>query len=124
MSWAELASRQDGILTRQQLYGLGVGHDQVDRLLRSGALVSTARGVFLVRGAPLTYRAQLWRAVLSVGGTLAFGSAAHLWGITPDAPIMAHVAVGVGRRVERPVGVTVHRCFVPTSAITRRDGLP
>jgi hypothetical protein len=86
MSWAELASRQDGVVTRRQLYGLEVTGDQVDRLLRSRALVRIGWGVFLVRGAPLTYRARLWLAVLSSGGTLAFASAAHLWGVIPQIP--------------------------------------
>jgi very-short-patch-repair endonuclease len=124
MSWAQLASTQDGILTRKQLYECGLSEDGVDRLLRAGALVRTARGVFLVRGAPLTYRARLWRAVLSGDGALAFASAAHLWGITPDVPPTVHVVIAVGRRVRRPAGVTLHRCFVPASALTRRDGLP
>ncbi len=124
MSWARLAQAQDGIVTRAQLMSVGVSDSAVSRLARSGALHSVSRGVFLVRGAPLTYRARLWAAVCASGGTLAFTTAAHLWGLVDDPPALIDVAIDPRRRICGTPGVRLHRVAHPDGARALRCGLP
>jgi predicted transcriptional regulator of viral defense system len=93
-------------------------------LVSSGALEPQARGAYLVCGAPLTYAAPLWVALLATGGVLGFGTAAHLCGLTEGPPPRCAVIVRTSRRVSTPFGARVHRVFVPLSAVQRRDGTP
>jgi very-short-patch-repair endonuclease len=123
MSWAALAQRQDGVLARFQLREHGVSADVIDGMLERGELVAHERTVYVVRGAPVTYRARLWMALLAARGALAFATAAHLWGLVDDEPAQVHVAIATGRRVHRPYGVRLHRGFVPRSVLEHRDGL-
>ena len=78
MSWRETASAQDGIVTRAQLRDDGLGDAAISRMLSDGSLCALARGAFVVGGAPLTYRARLWVAVLATDGVLGFATAALL----------------------------------------------
>jgi very-short-patch-repair endonuclease len=92
-------------------------------MTRSGALEPSARGVFLVRGAPLTYSAELWVAVLSGLGILGFATATHLWGVS-DRPPLIDLVIDDHRRVSAPPSTRLRRTFVPASAIVDRNGLP
>jgi len=82
-----VAARQAGVISRAQLRIGGLTDHMVDGLLASGGLTPLARGVFLVRGAPVTYEVGLWSAVLSTGGVLGFASAAHLWASSTRRPM-------------------------------------
>lgn len=124
VDWADLARTQDGVIARHQLRRLGLSDSGITRRLGSGALTVCAPGVFLVRGAPLTYRAGLWRAVLATDGVLGFATAAHLWGMLDEPPALVDVVVAPERHVTIPRGVRVHRTVVPSWAVARRAGLP
>ena len=124
MSWGEVCAAQDGVASRAQLMGCGLSGSAVDRLVASGAVRVVSRGVFVARGAPLTYRARLWCGVLATGGALGFGTAAHLWGIEPSEPRRIELIVDPNRRLAIPDGVRLHRVFVPKKALQHRDGLP
>lgn len=124
MDWPDIARAQDGVISRRQLRGLGLSHDSVDRLLADGALCRVARGIFLARGAPSTYRAELWTAVLATGGVLGFATAARLWGVSDVEPERIDVVVPSTAKRAAPAGVRVHRVFVPRSAVRRLAGLP
>jgi predicted transcriptional regulator of viral defense system len=124
VSWGALARAQAGVISRRQLLTAGVTRDQVDGLLAGGALTILARGVFLVRGAPETYDARLWAAVLGTGGLLGFATAAHLWGVVDSAPGRIAVVLSPDRRSRRCPGVRVHRVPVPPKHRQRRNGLP
>jgi very-short-patch-repair endonuclease len=124
MAWAEVASEQAGAITRQQLRASGIAGMTVNRLVSRGALVRHETGVFVVRGAPVTYATQLWIAVLATSGILGFATAAHLWGMEQARPAVIDVVIGSGRRVARPYGVRLFHVFVPSSAITTTDVLP
>ncbi len=89
-----------------------------------GDLVRLASGVYLVAGAPLTFRARLWAAILATGGTLGFATAAYLWGVTDAAADQVHVCVPPGRRPRPPEWVRIHRVLVPASVRHTRAGLP
>jgi very-short-patch-repair endonuclease len=122
--WAERAVEQDGVVARAQLAAAGVSGTGVARMRRRGDLVALASGVYLVRGAPLTYRARLWAAVLATDGVLGFATAAHLWGMTADPVDEVHVVLPHDRRVYPPQWVRLHRVPVPATAIVRLAGLP
>jgi very-short-patch-repair endonuclease len=124
MSWGAIARSQCGVIARRQLRDAGLTEGVLRGLISSGALESQARGVYLARGAPLTYAAGLWVALLATGGVLGFGTAAHLWGLTEARPPRSSVIVPATRRVSTPFGTRVHRVFVPASAVQRRNGMP
>jgi very-short-patch-repair endonuclease len=126
MNWWDLARRQSGVVTRQQLSGQGLHRSAIQRMLDDEKLVSVARATYLVRGAPLSYRARLWVATLSTAGILAFATAAELWGLIGprpgDAPV--HVVLPHSRQAHPPAWVRVHRLPVPRSHVVVRDELP
>jgi very-short-patch-repair endonuclease len=124
VNWADIAAAQAGVVGRRQLRQAGLSADAVDRLIRGGGLTGIHRGVFLVRGAPLTYRASLWAAVLATRGTLGFQTAAHLWGVVDSDDGPTQLVVAPSRRLSPIAGTRVRRCFVPASVCTQRDGLP
>lgn len=63
----ELAARQHGVLTAQQLRDHGVGRDASRRLIERGGLRRPRRGIYLVAGAPDSWRQRLSVAVLAAG---------------------------------------------------------
>src|SRR6185312_11624068 len=113
MQWGETARRQGGVITRRQLRTSGLSDSAIGRLAASGALERHARGVFVVRGAPVNYRAELWLAVLTTNGALGFGTAAHLWGMA-DWPRRIDVIIGPHRRCSAPFGIRLRHVFVPS----------
>jgi very-short-patch-repair endonuclease len=107
-----LVRRQHGVITSEQLRGLGLSGDEIKHRIARGRLHPIGRGIYAV-GRPEVDRHGRWMAaVLSCGPTalLSHRSAAVLWGImrprtAPDA-IDVVVPVGVFRR--RP-GIRLHR---------------
>jgi very-short-patch-repair endonuclease len=124
VDWGELARAQHGAIAREQLRAAGITDTTTARMLGRGELSYAAARVFLVRGAPLTYRAQLFVAVLSTGGRLGFATAGRLWNVTESDGGRVHVVVPHARRIYPPAWVAVHRVPVPTYAATTLDGLP
>jgi very-short-patch-repair endonuclease len=123
MDWADQARRQAGTITRRQLRACGQDDSAITRLARSGAIEAQGRRVYLVRGAPSTAGAAMWAAVLGLNAIVGFASAAHQWGMD-DAPGRIHVIVAPQRTVTPLFGVSVHRVFVPRTAVTDLGGLP
>src|SRR4051794_9834385 len=80
---AEVAGRQEGMISTEQLRALGIGKSGVRERVRRGRLHSYYRGVYSVGHRRLTPRARLWAAVLACGGpnaaVLSHRSAAALW---------------------------------------------
>jgi very-short-patch-repair endonuclease len=93
-------------------------------MIVTGGLVPITRGVHLAGGAPLTYEARLWAAVLATGGVLARATAARLWGVLDDDAGVVHVALPHSRRVAIPPGVRLHRHVIAPAEIRHRSGLP
>jgi very-short-patch-repair endonuclease len=123
MSWDGLARRQHGVLSVAQLRDAGVARGSLTLMLERGDLVSVARGVYLVRGAPRTYEASLWIARLATEGVMAFGTACHLWGVLDDPPAPITVLVGLSRRVSPMPGVRIRRVASPAPG-GERYGMP
>lgn len=124
MSWVDLAVSQDGVVSRGQLNAAHVSNAKIARMLATAELVTVAARVFLVRGAPLTYRARLWSAVLATDGVLGYATAAELWGVSSRRPDRVHVVLPHARRVYPPPWVRVHRVHVPRSSMREQSGLP
>ena len=119
------ASRQHGVITREQLLGLGASAEQVQRWLRAGRLRRLHRGVYLV-GAVAPERAFEHAAALACGDC---AYASHQTAPTlhrlplPDRPTAVHVTV-LNRDVRRP-GITVHRNATLSREETQLlDGIP
>lgn len=123
MAWAGIARAQGGVIGRRQLLASGLSRSAITRLTSSEAIVLHARGVFLVRGAPLTYLARLWIAVLGTDGIVGYGTAAHLWGCV-DRPAAIDIMIREGRRLEAPPGVRLHRTLLANTPVGFRHGLP
>ncbi|HEY3630147.1 MAG TPA: DUF559 domain-containing protein [Jatrophihabitantaceae bacterium] len=124
MAWGRLARAQCGVITRAQLRADGLTNRRVDELIRVGAVEPLWRGVFVVRGAPMTYEARLWSGVLATGGVLGFATAAHLWGITDREPERVDVVVPRDRHLWRQPGIRAHRIPLRPNVLDRRHGLP
>jgi very-short-patch-repair endonuclease len=101
-----------------------VSRGVVDGMVAAGELTLVHRGVYLVRGAPLTYEARLWAGVLATGGVLGFGTAGQLWGTADRAPSDLQLIVRRGLHCVVPPRVRVHRIDVPPANVVRRHGLP
>lgn len=100
-----LQRRQDGIVSRDQLLGLGAKANDVRRLLRRRELVLRHPGVYSAHSGRLT-RAELeWVAVLAAWpAALAFESA-----LPEHGGRAIQVVVARGRTIQPPPGVVVTR---------------
>jgi very-short-patch-repair endonuclease len=124
MTWSPVARAQAGVVSRRQLTMAGVSPAAVGRMVAAGELDRLAHGLYLARGAPLTYRAQLWAAVLATDGLLGFATAAELWGVSDEHPDRIHVVVPHRRRLLAPLPIALHRTPVPAHEVGERGGLP
>jgi very-short-patch-repair endonuclease len=115
--WA-LAERQHGVVTRQQMLGLGFSPDAIKHRVAKRRLHSVWRGVFAVGRPQLTVHGRWMAAVLSCGpeAALSHRSAAALWQIAPQLPGSIEVSVPA-RVARRRTGIVAHR----RAALTRTD---
>jgi len=108
---AQLAKRQLGVVSLEQLYGLGFTYDRIRTLVRRGWLHPLYRNVYAVGHLALVPRAYLLAALLSVGSSsfLSHRTAAAVWGLRPINTHEIDVTVpGAGVR-PRCDGLKVHR---------------
>jgi very-short-patch-repair endonuclease len=105
--WA-LVRRQHGVVTHEQLLGLGYTGSAIRHRLTSGRLHSVYLGVYAVGRPILTRKGQWMAAVLACGpcAVISHSSAAALLRIRADHSGPIHVTAPVQRR--RP-GIVVHR---------------
>jgi len=80
-SWAKLAARQHGLLSREQALAIGLSRNQVGTLLERGSWILMHPKVYRVAAAPETWHQRLMAASLWANGKAAiYGrSAAALW---------------------------------------------
>lgn len=123
--WA-LVRRQHGVVTRQQLLELGVGHRKIERRIASGRLHPVRRGVYAM-GRPLLGRRGRWTAAVLASGpgaALSHGSAAALWGFGKERGGLIDVSVPAARRCRRQ-GIRVHRrTEAALRDLTAHEGIP
>jgi len=124
---AELATRQHGVVSHQQLLELGFGVRRIEIKLWEGWLQSVHRNVYAVGHSRLTRRSQWWAGLLAYGpGTvLSHRTAAVLWGVQRPRRGPVHVTAPGGRQgIGRREGIWVHRCKIGPVDITTKDGFP
>jgi len=103
----ELAGRQHGVVSRDQLIALGVPARGIKYRVKRGRLHVIFRGAYAV-GRPQVTREGRWMAAVLVcgsGSALSHGSGLAHWGIGNEG---AEIEVSVLRDV-RPAGIRVHR---------------
>lgn len=122
--WWELARAQDGAISHAQLLSGGCSAASVSRMARAGELTRLARGVYLAGGAPLSWRARLWAALLATDGVLVGPTAGKLWGVFDPDEDDIYVAVARSRHITTPGGVRLQRTDLPRTAVRSRAGLP
>lgn len=113
---AQIAARQHGNITRQQLLAVGASSAWITREIARGHLYRVFTGVYAVgrpAAAPLERAAA---AVLACGprAALSHGSAMTLWGFWKRWEEPFEVTIAADRR---PKGIRIHRC----STLLRRD---
>jgi hypothetical protein len=113
---ARIADRQNGNITRQQLFILGLDKNAIDYRLRIGRLFRVYPGVYSVGRPPRTHYERASAAVLACGPSAWLSHAAGdaLWGFVKPWPPSFEVTVKGDRR---PAGIIVHR----SRALTRQD---
>lgn len=121
----ELARRQHGVLTRQDLVSLGFSSNAIRHRLATGRLHRVRHGVYAVGRRELTREGRWMATVLACGrdAVLSHGSAAALWGIGHEWRL---IEVSVRRRSwPRLNGVKVRsRPSLPGHDITVRRDIP
>jgi hypothetical protein len=122
-----LAARQHGAIARWQLLAAGVSRHAIDGAVARGELLRRLPAVFVVAGAPDTWRQRLMVAVLDAGpgAAVSHRAAAKLLGIAHrDAAELVEISVPRGHSY-RMRGVIVHSPLDLTSDyITVVDGIP
>jgi hypothetical protein len=123
----ELATQQHGVVSHQQLTGLGFGVRLIEIRLWEGWLQPLHRHVYAVGHSRLTRRSLWWAGLLAYGpgAVLSHRTAAVLWGIQRPRRGPVHVTAPGGRQgVERRDGIWIHRCRFGSEDITTKDGFP
>jgi very-short-patch-repair endonuclease len=120
---AELASRQHGVVTRDQLLAVGVTTHEIRHRVRSGALLREHRGVYRVGHRAPSLEARYLAAVLACGegARISGRAAAHLLGLLKRPPPQPEVTAPLKRRVD---GVIVRRGRIPSPDRTEHLGIP
>src|SRR5438270_6734894 len=105
---ANLANRQRGYVTRQQLLKLGLGPDAIRYRVRIGRLIPVYAGVYAVGHLPTSCIDRAAAAILACGNGAALGhhSAACLWGFLKPWRVPFHVTALSAHRRQ---GIIVHR---------------
>lgn len=124
MRWWTIAQAQAGAVSSSQLATGGLSASSVSRMAATGELVRLSRGVYLVGGAPRTWQARLWAALLATDGVLCGATAGRLWGIWEQDDDEIHVVLPATRRAAPLGGVTIYRHGVPPGRVRQRSGLP
>lgn len=104
----ELAHRQHGNVTIEQLLALGLSRSWAAHQIKSGILIPVHRGVYAVGRRPKTPVEKAAAAVLACGESAALSdvSALVLWGIWKRWTNPVHVAVATKHRIP---GIRAHR---------------
>lgn len=124
----ELAERQHGVVSRRQLWSMGILDEQLRHRVDSGMLIKMSRGVLRMAGVSVTDSALAMAGVLDSPGRayLSHQSAAAWWGLPGfviDTPV--HTVIpwqGTTRRM-RLATVHYHR-DLPEEHLRRLNGIP
>ncbi|HET9163103.1 MAG TPA: type IV toxin-antitoxin system AbiEi family antitoxin domain-containing protein [Solirubrobacterales bacterium] len=122
----ELAGRQHGIVTRQQLLGLGFGPRSIEHRIAHGRLHLVMHGVYAVGWPTLTPRRRWMAAVLACGdeAMLSHRSAATLWGIAKEQADRVDVSVRRRCELKRPGLKVRSRAMLRPEDVAIKDRIP
>lgn len=121
-----LASRQHGVLTREQLLDAGVNEDVIDRRLRTGRLRAVHRGVYAA-GPTAVPRAREMAACLACGTSAVVSqrTASALWGFLSSTSTSAPVEITLAQGRRRRPGIRIRRMRdLRCDEVTHLDGIP
>ena len=121
---ARVAPSQHGLVTRTQLLDADVPRRTIDNFVAAERLERVHSAVFLVPGAPRTWRQSVLAATLSAGPEAAAAelTAAALWDLLPIPRSPIEIVVPVTRNPKAD-GFVVHRSRRPIDAVVV-DGVP
>jgi hypothetical protein len=117
---AQIAARQLGVITLEQLYGLGLTYTEVHRRIRLGRLFALHRGVFAVGHPDISPQGHLRASLMALGDTsfLSHSASIAAQGLRPINVHRIELTVVADRTPKRP-GLIIHR----TSAQPHRHEL-
>ena len=122
----ELAGKQHGIVTRQQLLALGFSSRSIEHRRKTGRLHLVARGVYAVGWPALDRRRRWMAAVLSCGrdAALSHHSAAALLGMGSELTDRIDVSVRGRHELRRPGLLVRGRSRLAAEDVDVSDGIP
>src|SRR4051812_5175424 len=124
---ARLATRQHGVVSRDQLLALGFGDEAIKTRLDALGLQALHREVFAVGHSRLGEGARRWAAVLAYGegALLSPRSAAALWGLARQRSRLSGIPAATGRQgIHRREGIFIHRGRLHPEDCAVRGELP
>jgi predicted transcriptional regulator of viral defense system len=119
---ARVAECQQGVISREQLRGLGLTEDKIDYRVACGRLHRLYRGVFAVGHRGISIAGRRMAAVLTYGDDAAVSNRAATahWNLKASTAI----EVTVPRTVRPRRGIVLHRLPLPADEVTVHDGIP
>ncbi|HVS99572.1 MAG TPA: hypothetical protein VHE08_03570 [Solirubrobacterales bacterium] len=123
---AELAGRQQSVVSRHQIRRLGLSEDQINGWLTTSRLRPVFRGVYAVGSSAIPERGRIRAALLVCGpkALVSHRSAAFLLGIGERSPKVIDV-IAPGKRGRAVDGIRVHDVPYPTPPeLVRVGGIP
>jgi len=124
----DIASSQEGVVSRRQALSAGMSRGSIVSKVRSGRWQQVHPGVYALFTGSLPRLARLWAVVLWAGddAVLSHESAAELHGILRRPGRTLHVSIPLEQQRVRPVpGVCVHRSkYLPDPALFPPGRLP
>ena len=123
-SLSELARRQHGVVSREQLLGRGWSRDEINWRLGTGRLHRIHAGVYAVGHRILTRQGRWLAAVLASGpeALLSHRSAAALWGLRGYSSGAIHITVP--RKSTSTKQIRRHLSLVPEDERGVEEGIP
>ena len=121
---AELAARQDNVVTRKQLLALGFSDERVESMLTRKHWLQLQRGIYLLGPGPATWR-QLARAAQWAGGShvaIDAGSGLLWWGRDVPIPDAVELTLLDRKGGPEPRGAVIRQPSRKISTTTR-DGV-
>ena len=122
---AELAARQWGVVSIDQLAALGIGRGAVTKRVRAGRLHRLHAGVYAVGHKRLGREGRYLAAVLACGpgAAMSHRSAAAWWGLLASSATSVDVSAARGRHGGR--GIRLHRPrSLDAQDTTHHEGIP
>lgn len=118
-----VAGRQHGVLSLAQARAAGLSQRQVDGRVAAGRWRRVARGIYVVEGAPASWRQRAWAAQLANGpdAVLSHLTAGAVLALTQPS-LLPHVTVPRGSATRSGTAV-VHRSAVPAVDRAAVEGL-